>query len=113
MGLDGRRVRIPGDTVGMRKHLTMSGYLQNGEAIVIKGTAIKALEKIAGLGLKDIILANIVHDEFVFEVPDDLVIAEQVKKIVCNSIEEVGIELNLRCPLAGSGGIGKTWHSIH
>lgn len=113
VGLDGRRVRIPGDTLGMRKHLCMSGYLQNGEAIVIKATAIKAMKKIEDEGLKDIILANIVHDEFVFEVPNNLVIAERVKKIVCDSIEEVGVELNLRCPLAGSGGIGKTWHSIH
>lgn len=112
-GLDGRRVRIPGDTPSGRRHLCMSGFLQNGEAIVIKSTALKATDKIIQARLEDIILANIVHDEFVFDVPEDLEIAEQVKKIVCNSIEEVGIDLNLRCPLAGRGGIGKTWHSIH
>ena len=36
IGLDGRKVSIPGASVGERKHLAMSGYLQNGEALVMK-----------------------------------------------------------------------------
>lgn len=46
VGLDGRRVLLPGETSGMRKHLCMSGYLQNGEQIIIKKVAVQAMEKI-------------------------------------------------------------------
>jgi len=44
-GLDGRRVKIPGDTFSERKHLAMSGYLQNGESVVMKHATILWLEK--------------------------------------------------------------------
>ena len=43
IGLDGRKVSIPGKTEGERKHLCMSGYLQNGEAIIMKRTILKCL----------------------------------------------------------------------
>lgn len=36
IGLDGRKVLLPGETLSERKHLAMSGYLQNGEAVVMK-----------------------------------------------------------------------------
>jgi DNA polymerase-1 len=42
--IDGRPIPIPGDTVGERKHLCMSGYLQSGEVIVVKGMAVSKLE---------------------------------------------------------------------
>lgn len=35
-GLDGRHVPIPGTIVSERKHLAMSGYLQNGEIVCMK-----------------------------------------------------------------------------
>ena len=33
--LDGRPVKLPGETLSSRRHLAMSGYLQNGEAAVL------------------------------------------------------------------------------
>jgi DNA polymerase-1 len=45
-GLDGRKVKILGETEGERRHLTMSGYLQNGEAVVMKHATILWLEKV-------------------------------------------------------------------
>lgn len=46
LGLDGRAVRIPGDTSSQRKHLCMSGYLQNGEAVVMKLATLRWLEQL-------------------------------------------------------------------
>lgn len=45
-GLDGRKVNLPGATVGARKHLCMSGYLQNGEALIMKYACILWCEKL-------------------------------------------------------------------
>lgn len=111
-GIDGRAVKIPGDTLGSRKHLCMSGYLQNGEAVVVKRTVIKTLDKLI---LEDIdsILVNVVHDEVIFEIPNDVRLGEHVSELFCRSIEEVGVELNLKCPLAGDGHVGLNWYEIH
>lgn len=127
LGLDGRRVRIPGETAGLRKHLCMSGYLQNGEQIIIKSAGIKAGKAVAeleegiiaqraGSGTAFFVrskLVNIVHDEYVIETPNDVTFAKQVQKIYEKSIEDTGIELKLKCPLAGTGDIGLTWSEIH
>ncbi len=98
-GLDGRLVRIPGDTVGTRRHLCMSGYLQNGEAVVMKRATLKWHDKLKNY---DANLVNFVHDEWQTEVPNDMKIALEVAKLQADSLEEVGKELNLLCPLAGS-----------
>ncbi len=55
---------------------------------------------------------NIVHDEFVTEVPT-MEAAQIVLDYQADSIREAGEMLNLRCPMAGVGGIGKTWLDIH
>lgn len=98
-GLDGRRVRIPGDTVGERRHLCMSGYLQNGEAIVMKKATLKWMDL---LKEKNAMLVNFVHDEWQTEVPNNMAVAIEVAKLQCDSLRIVGEELGLRCPLAGS-----------
>ena len=110
VGIDGRRVAIPGQSTGERKHLCMSGYLQNGEAIIIKTTAIKAMEKLKQEKIK---LVNIVHDEYVIEVPNNIELAEHTQKTFCETITEVGEQYQLKCPLAGDGAIGLTWSAIH
>lgn len=112
IGLDGRPVRIPGDTEGSKRHLAMSGYLQNGEAIVVKKTVLKTLDKIREEEL-DAILVNVVHDEVIFEIPNNVRHGEHVSDLFCRSIEETGIELNLKSPLAGDGHVGLNWYEIH
>jgi len=99
VGLDGRAVRIPGDTDGNRKHLAMSGYLQNGEAVVMKKATLLWHDK-----LKDdnALLVNFVHDEWQIEGPNNMEIAIRIAKITADSLKQVGEELNLHCPLAGS-----------
>ena len=98
-GLDGRKVIIPGETVSERKHLAMSGYLQNGEAIVMKKATLEWLEKIED---DNILLVNFVHDEWQVETPNNMDVALRCASVMAKSLETVGERLGLRCPLAGS-----------
>lgn len=45
-GLDGRKVIIPKPSFSERKHLCMSGYLQNGEAVIMKRATLKWQEEL-------------------------------------------------------------------
>jgi len=116
IGLDGRRVVIPGEDVGYRKHLAMSGYLQNGEAVVMKHATLLWHNR-----LKDYnaLLVNMVHDEWQIEVPNDEGVAREIAKMVADSLKTVGKKLKLKCPLAGSYKndgvltIGPNWGVTH
>lgn len=122
-GLDGRKVPIPGDSVGSRKHLCMSGYLQNGEAIIMKKACLDwtveiendpALKRAlfrqedtdaGGTGCitsGKIKFVNFVHDEWQTETVNNMEVALRVAEIQAKSIERAGRDLNLKCPLAGS-----------
>jgi len=99
VGLDGRAVRIPGENVGTRRHLCMSGYLQNGEAVVMKKATVKwwpFLKEYDAYGV------GLIHDEWQVEVPNNMEIAIKVAELMKSSLPTVGEELNLLCPLAGS-----------
>lgn len=98
-GLDGRLVRLPGETAGQRKHLCMSGYLQNGEAIIMKMACLKWIDKLKDFDAK---LVNFVHDEWQTECPNNMEVALEIAKMQADSLREVGEELKLKCPLAGS-----------
>src|SRR6266853_4424806 len=124
-GLDGRRINIPGMDVGERRHLVMSGYLQSGEKIIMSKARLSWKKKIDLIFPKEyaIKLVNFVHDEWQTETPNDLMIAHQVAEIKCQSLVETGVELKLKCPLAGSYGekhndprmwtIGSNWKVTH
>ena len=99
VGLDGRKVRIPGDTEGSRRHLAMSGYLQNGEAVIMK---LATLKWWSWLKDYDARLVNFVHDEWQTEVPNNMGVALTVAAMQADSLRIVGEELGLKCPLAGS-----------
>lgn len=107
VGFDGRLVPCNSE------HLMLSGYLQNGEAVIMKKAMsiwIPALQKEA----IDFKLVDFVHDEWVIEVPDDdpdlhlLVMAT-----VADSIRVAGEELELKCPMKGNGQVGKNWAAVH
>jgi DNA polymerase-1 len=100
-GLDGRQVAIPGDTDGARKHLAMSGYLQNGEATVMKHAALHWQQELDEIGV-DYLPVNMVHDEWQTECPNDFAIAKMIAETQANSLKIVGEKLGLKCPLAGS-----------
>jgi DNA polymerase I len=99
VGLDGRAVRIPGESTGTRKHLCMSGYLQNGEAVVMKMATLKWWPKLPEFNAK---LVNFVHDEWQVECPNNMEVALRIANMMADSLREVGEELKLHCPLAGS-----------
>lgn len=99
VGLDGRAVRIPGETVGSRRHLAMSGYLQNGEVVVIKRAILKWHHKLKDYDAK---LVNVIHDEVQIECPNKMPVALEIAKIVADSFKEAGEDLKLKCPMAGS-----------
>lgn len=117
-GLDGRSVPIPSDTVGGRKHLAMSGYLQNGEKVVMAAASLKWISKLPAY---DAILVDLVHDEWQIECPNDMKIALEVAEMVSSSLAVVGEELKLKCKLAGSYynddhkdyTIGTSWFETH
>jgi len=99
VGLDGRAVRIPGENVGIRRHLCMSGYLQNGEVVVMKKATLKWWPFLKEYDAKGV---GLIHDEWQVEVPNNMEIAIKVAELMKNSLPIVGEELNLLCPLAGS-----------
>lgn len=99
VGLDGRAVRIPGEDLGARRHLAMSGYLQNGEAVVLKMATLKWWSSLKDLDAK---LVNFVHDEWQVECPNNMEVALRIANMQADSLRKVGEELNLKCPLAGS-----------
>lgn len=99
IGLDGRKVRIPGETESGRRHLAMSGYLQNGEAVAMKKATLLWLPKIKEYDAK---IVNFVHDEWQVECPNDVSVAIQIAKEMADSLRIVGEQLGLKCPLAGS-----------
>jgi len=117
-GLDDRRVRIPGSSVGERSHLCMAGYLQNGERVIM---AMAANHIFPRLGEYDAFVVNIVHDEFQFECPNDFAIALALAKEAAASIKWAGEELGLRCPMEGDYwskhhndySIGTNWSYTH
>jgi hypothetical protein len=47
-------------------------------------------------------LVNFVHDEWQTECPNDMGIALNIARLQSDSLREVGEDLQLKCPLAGS-----------
>ena len=117
-GLDGRAVRIPGESESSRRHLAMSGYLQNGEAVCMKLATLKWWPK---LDEYDARIVNFVHDEWQVECPNNMEVALKIAKMMADSLTEVGNDLGLKCPLAGSYWnddlkdytIAKNWSMTH
>jgi DNA polymerase-1 len=105
-GLDGRLVLQDSD------HLMLAGYLQNGEAVIMKKANIiwrKELKE-KNIPFKQV---NFVHDEWQVSVPNDTILAQSVGKIMVQSLVTTGEILKLNCPLAGNFKIGLNWFDTH
>jgi DNA polymerase-1 len=106
-GLDGRKVLCDSD------HLMLAGYLQNGEAVVMKHANIMwrqwaDKEKIIYRQI------NFVHDEWVTECLGDTAMAEHLGYLQQKAIEQAGKDLGVYCPLAGgTPKLGSNWLEIH
>lgn len=106
VGFDGRKVKCDSE------HHMLSGYLQNGEAVVMKTAWVLADEQIRAEKLPAKFI-NFVHDEFVFLTRDGVEVARRTRDIACDAIAEAGNVLKLKCPMAGKGSWGLSWAEIH
>jgi DNA polymerase-1 len=106
IGLDGRPVLCNS------AHHMLAGYLQNGEAVIMKKANIKWRNDLnkSGTWYKQV---NSVHDEWQTEVKGHKSIAEYVGRRQARSIAWAGKELALKCKLEGSFNIGKNWYETH
>jgi len=99
VGLDGRLVPVPSE------HHVLAGYLQNGEALVMKAACVhpdvgwRVKLKKEKIPFK---LVDFVHDEWQTEVDDDDEVAAYVGKVQAQSIVDAGLLFNLNCPTAGA-----------
>lgn len=106
VGLDGRKV------VCDSEHHMLAGYLQNGEAVIMKRACVRWRQKL--------IEANVPfdmhtwpHDEWQVGVPDDKDIIEFVQQTQIQAIRDQADELNMNCPLEGSSSWGYSWKDTH
>jgi DNA polymerase I len=105
-GLDGRKVPVPSE------HKALAGMLQNGEAVVMKHSAITWTTAARKLGIK-YKLVTWPHDEWQTEVEGSMNDAELLGNIQRQSIVDTGKKLSILCPLAGSTDVGRTWGDTH
>jgi len=105
-GLDGRKVPCNSE------HLMLSGYLQNGESVVMKKATVQWKKDLKG-DMINYKLCDLVHDEWQTQVDGTYEEAEHVGKVQAESLRKVGEELGVYCPLAGSYDIGKSWLDTH
>lgn len=113
IGLDGRAVLCDSE------HYMLAGYLQNGEAVVMKKANLIWRSKLDRLNI-DYRQVNFVHDEWQTRIRGTYEDALTAANIQADAIREAGELLKVRCPLAGSIlnshkdiSIGRTWSQTH
>lgn len=99
--IDGRFIKIPFDDEGERKHKAMSGYLQSGEAIIMKRACVEWDAKLTAEGIP-YWQVDLVHDEFQTETINNMDTAMYIASVQAEAIKNAGIYYNLNCPMAGS-----------
>lgn len=97
VGLDKRKVYIRSE------HAALNTLLQSAGAVIMK----KALTMLP----KDVNLVLTVHDEWQFDVSED--IAYNIGELAVKAIRDTGEFYNLRCKLDGEFKIGKNWRDTH
>lgn len=103
IGLDGRRVNCSSE------HLMLSGYLQNGEAVVMKHANVAWRRRLDRVWYRQ---CNFVHDEWVTEARTEEE-AKYIGEIQAEAIRATGERLGMRCALAGEYKVGTTWLEVH
>lgn len=106
VGVDGRKVLCNSE------HLMLAGYLQNAEAIIMR-RARRLWHQWATEAKIEYAQVNDVHDEWQTECFGSQDMCEHLGLLQRQSIEQVGKDLNLYCPLAGSTDYGKNWLETH
>lgn len=106
VGLDGRKVVVKD------KHKVISGYLQNGEAVIMKTANVLWRNQLQSEGIP-FIQVNFIHDEWQTEVPRDRQVALHVGEVQADSIRLAAEQLGTRCPMKGAFRIGRNWYDTH
>ena len=108
-GLDGRHIPV------RAIYSALNTLFQGAGAVVMKKAMVIADALLRSVGLtpvRDYVQVLFIHDEFQFECRTKE-IAEIVSQYAADSIRLSGEHFNLKCPLAGSSKIGKTWCDTH
>lgn len=105
-GLDGRLVMCDSE------HHMLAGYLQNGEAVVMKTATLLWQQRLRDEGIP-FRLVTLPHDEWQTEVPDDDDVVRFVQDVQVQSIRDTTDILNLRCPMDGESSSGYSWKDTH
>jgi DNA polymerase-1 len=105
VGLDGRLVACDSE------HLMLAGYLQNGEAVVMKTANLIWRRKLEeeNIPYRQV---NFVHDEWQTQF-QNLTDATKGSIIKVSAIAEAGLLLKVKCPLAGNSILGTNWLETH
>ncbi len=126
-GFDGRKVIPKGSDFDQRVYYMLSGYLQNGEALIMKH-ATPIWMKAAWEQDIPFWWVNFVHDEWQTETIDDGGLKRNAKgtweaaegcyayrlgALQSDAIRLVGVQFSLRCPLAGQSKFGYNWLETH
>ena len=103
-GLDGRRLQVRSD------HATLNTLLQSAGAVVMKQALVILNDSLRRAKIDYKFVAN-VHDEWQIEVEESR--ADEAGQLGAKAIELAGIELKMRCPLAGEYKVGNSWKETH
>ena len=112
----GRRRPIPelqsGDPVqrSFGERIAVNSPIQGSAADLIKVAMINVYKGLQQK-LPDVRMILQVHDELIFEVPDEEL--EAAKRLVQDEMEGVGKQLALSVPLKVDVGVGKNWRAAH
>lgn len=106
--LDGRKLHV------RSAHAALNTKLQGAGAIVMKLACVLYHERLEELGLVegvDFMQVHAAHDEFQALAKEQH--AETVGKTITWAIEQAGLQLGVRCPLAGEYKVGDDWSETH
>jgi len=105
-GIDGRKVNVKD------KHRVISGYLQNGEVVLMKTANLIWEDRLnqEGVPFKQV---DFVHDEWQTECPRDRRLAEYIGQAQSDAIRVAGETLRLNCPMQGNFRVGRNWYDTH
>lgn len=105
-GFDGRLIICDSE------HHMLAGYLQAGEAIVMKHANLLWRKEARDAGLR-FTQVNFVHDEWQTYCHGDEREANQLGELQASAIVRTSRDLGLNCPMAGNFRIGRNWHETH
>ena len=103
-GLDGRILHV------RSAHSALNTLLQSAGAVVMKQALVHFCEEMDQREIPYGLCAN-VHDEFQVEAPDYA--AFETAAIAEHSIQQAGVTLGFRVPLAGEAKVGNNWAETH